>query len=142
MKFLKKNWKKIVFAIVGVVVVLVVGVFLWMKSWKTYSFPNSNVTFEFPSGSIITKNENGYSLIYKNLLSLHVDDFNCLRDPSYKNLDKETCGEKAVIGATIMNAVDGHPFYNNVEKDIIKTKVDGHFAALLTLHTNTAFGSK
>ncbi|CAN5288577.1 hypothetical protein BH10PAT1_BH10PAT1_2160 [soil metagenome] len=61
MKKLKKNWKKIVLAImavvVGLVVVVVTGLFLWMQTWKAFQLWDRQGYFLYPSNWIIKENK-------------------------------------------------------------------------------------
>src|SRR5260221_6236197 len=49
----KRNWKKILivmsFWILGVFGADILGVFLWMQTWKTYQFPNGQGYIRYPS---------------------------------------------------------------------------------------------
>jgi hypothetical protein len=52
----KNNNRKNVFLRIGIVVcfvILIVGLFLWMKTWKTYIFPDSSISISYPTSDLV-----------------------------------------------------------------------------------------
>lgn len=53
MKKLKKNWKKIIIAIVVVIAISITGILVWIKSWNVHQFPGTNLSIAYPQQSTI-----------------------------------------------------------------------------------------
>ncbi len=54
---MKKNWKKLILSLVAgllvIIVISVIGIFLWTKTWKTFTFPNNGTSVSYPGSYFI-----------------------------------------------------------------------------------------
>ncbi|HWA51735.1 MAG TPA: hypothetical protein VG895_01615 [Patescibacteria group bacterium] len=120
MKKLKKNWKKILSIVVGttlgLILIVGIGVFLWMQTWKTFRFPSNEISIKYPQSDSVL-----YTPSVENFGELNVNsgnnDFNLTIDTTETDRGCKNSLETCVNSQDIVYLQAVHGL---TEKSIIK----------------------
>lgn len=128
MKKLKKNWKKIIIAVALITIVIIAGVFLWIKTWKTVYSSDKKISIMYPStgyiaptqGLEIKDDRNHFFLTINNVERIHL-----LPDEISPN-DTESIAKIANNFARITKEQD------NLDSTIRQINISGHTIYIVT----------